>query len=489
MRAPLLLLLLALLWPAHAGPQERTTSHAAEGPTLRSSLLQNHFYYQGELPLCAFFTEKAILEAYLGRVLPTEDLFVWYAATGTFDVQAMGVPAGRVGDALKVKGFTVQRGAQTKETLRTALTKGYAVMAVINPVYYWNPDDPMVDFWVDLQRRRGIPLASHLVWVTDASQQGVVLNDSALKNGAALQVDWSVFSRSWAESGYQAIVVPRVLPPLDPDRDGVPLVDADGDGDASQVSGGADCDDSRAAVNPSADEVPYNGLDDDCTDGDLVDADGDGYKASQARGNDCDDNKPEVHPGAEDFCYDGVDSDCIPDDYDRDCDGDGALLPPAGNDCSDEDPSIRPNAREVCDGVDNDCDGDIDSSDTNVVADTIFFADEDGDGFGADASSLGGCKEYPPAGFASIGGDCNDEDSSIRPDATEICDGIDNDCDGKVDDADDSRNTDHLCYRDSDGDGRGRHDNSKPACVCTSGWAERGFDCDDSDDSRAMFCD
>ena len=102
--------------------------------------------------------------------------------------------------------------------------------------------------------------------------------------------------------------------------------DADGDGhgdpddeelacaaSTGRVEVAGDCDDDDAAVNPGADEVPYDGIDNDCSDGDLADVDGDGVDAVEAGGTDCDDANPTVHPGATSTWASGA--------TDNDCDG------------------------------------------------------------------------------------------------------------------------------------------------------------------------
>lgn len=120
-----------------------------------------------------------------------------------------------------------------------------------------------------------------------------------------------------------------------------------------------DCDDQNADVNPSATEVPYNGIDEDCSGADLVDVDGDGFAGE---GEDCDDSSADRFPGALEICFDDVDQDC--DGVDSfDCDGDGVdAIEAGGSDCDDDDATTHPGAAESWHdaGEDNDCDGRID---------------------------------------------------------------------------------------------------------------------------------
>ena len=104
-----------------------------------------------------------------------------------------------------------------------------------------------------------------------------------------------------------------------------------------------------------------------------------------------------------------------------DADGDGTSV--AAGDCDDTDPSISPDAIEICDGADNNCDGDIDEGVT-----TAWYADSDGDGYGADDTRAEACAA--PAGYIPVGGDCDDADDAVSPGAVEICNAIDDDCDG-----------------------------------------------------------
>ena len=232
-----------------------------------------------------------------------------------------------------------------------------------------------------------------------------------------------------------------------------------------------DCDDSDAEVYPGAVET-CNGIDDDCDDvidepdaSDALtwyaDSDGDGYGdlatstlACDATtgwvsdATDCDDTDPDQYPGADEYCN-GEDDDCdasVDEDdaqdapiWHVDADGDTygtntsvitACNQPSGyvlddSDCDDTDSAINPGADEICNGVDDDCDEFIDG-DESVDAGT-WYADDDGDGYGNDDTAYTECNQ--PTDTVAIGGDCDDTDSAINPDATEVCDGVDNDCD------------------------------------------------------------
>jgi hypothetical protein len=136
------------------------------------------------------------------------------------------------------------------------------------------------------------------------------------------------------------------------------------DGPDGYVVNALDCDDGATRVNPTAEEVAYDGVDDDCDGADLDDLDGDGYAAERTGGGDCDDEDAAVYPGATDAPYDGVDQDCVGGDAD-DLDGDGqAATEAGGGDCDDSDPSILTGAAETwADGfTDNDCDDELEAA-------------------------------------------------------------------------------------------------------------------------------
>ena len=293
-----------------------------------------------------------------------------------------------------------------------------------------------------------------------------------------------------------------------------PEPDPDGDG----FLDGVDCGPDDGSIHPGADDPYGDGIDSDCDGVDGVDADGDGYPSNVPTSEanyDCDDDAPDVHPGADEV-PDGVDNDCdgvvddgtdaFDDDGDGACEGidldgdgvddctDGAipgdcddtdpLLDPADGDadgvsscdgdCDDDDPSRHPAATELCDGLDTDCDGvtptdevdgDVDGdpacSDCDDVDDSVDSLDLDGDGWSScdldcddgDPGVYPGAVDPAPDGqdqncdgvdgvdddgdgWASgtgAGFDCDDSDPAISPDEVEVCDGVDNDCDGSVD--------------------------------------------------------
>jgi len=206
----------------------------------------------------------------------------------------------------------------------------------------------------------------------------------------------------------------------DRDGDGVPYED--------------DCDPDDPWTYPGANDIPYDGKDNDCLgDGDLVDVDGDGYIGdSMEDGDDCNDSNPTIYPGADEVCYNGIDENCDGVEDTNDCDGDGYDGRGEGaNDCDDEDPDVHPDQDEIWyDGIDGDCSGHIDSD-----------YDQDGDGY-EDPSSPDG------------GEDCDDTDPLTYPGNKETWDGVDNDCDEVVDGLN-SRDADLTWSGDwfSDGDG------------------------------------
>ena len=155
----------------------------------------------------------------------------------------------------------------------------------------------------------------------------------------------------------------------------------------------------------------------------------------------------------------------------QDLDGDGITL--AHGDCDDGNAAISPGAEETCNGVDDDCDGGID---TDATAALTWFMDADGDGFGDRAARVVACEQ--PAGAVDNGTDCNDASNSAFPGAPEICDGADDDCDGRVDEA--GATGGPTWYADTDEDGFGDASSPVSACEMPPGYVADLTDCDDS---------
>jgi hypothetical protein len=97
------------------------------------------------------------------------------------------------------------------------------------------------------------------------------------------------------------------------------------------------------------------------------------------------------------------------------------------NDCNDACTACYTGASESCDALDNDCDGFTDEG-----VSTVYYRDFDEDGIGG-AMTMNACSL--PAGYSTATGDCDDSDRMILPGATERCDGVDDDCDGTIDEA------------------------------------------------------
>jgi len=197
-----------------------------------------------------------------------------------------------------------------------------------------------------------------------------------------------------------------------------------------------DCDDSDPTVYPGAPEQP-DGKDNDC-DGttdegtDASDDDGDGFSENDG---DCDDSDVSINPSADEDC-DGVDNDCNEDTPDGSDDpqigqettcGAGQCFSEGITVCNNGliDDTCQPSQPnpEVCDGLDNDCN----SVNDNGLVFTNYYQDFDTDNFGNNDVSQNVCEQ--PPGYITDNTDCNDADITINPIATEVCDGVDNDCD------------------------------------------------------------
>ncbi|MBM75336.1 MAG: hypothetical protein CMK59_08035 [Proteobacteria bacterium] len=203
------------------------------------------------------------------------------------------------------------------------------------------------------------------------------------------------------------------------DEPAVDPMDVDDDGDGVTENGN-DCNDEDSSIFPGAEEIVNDGIDQDCDGVDLIDVDQDGFTSEE----DCDDQNASAYPGGVEIINDGIDQDCDGVDL-IDADQDGFT---SEEDCDDNNVLINPNADEVCDDLDNNCDTEIDN---NPVDAPTWYADTDGDGFGDPNNSVNSCDV--PEGYTADDSDCNDTNNAIYPEAEELIDLEDNDCDGYTD--------------------------------------------------------
>jgi len=228
------------------------------------------------------------------------------------------------------------------------------------------------------------------------------------------------------------------------------LIDTDGD---------LIFDDCDPCPNDPGNDEDYDGIcfADDLCEGsdDALDADMDGAPDG------CD-----KCPGRDD--NDDADGDTIPDECDNcptspnpqqineDNDDWGAVC-----DCDDTNHLMSRSEPEVCDGYDNNCDGEVDGP--NAIDRTQWYEDLDSDGEGNPTTEVTQCD--PPEGFVDNNRDCDDNNRAVRTSAPDACDGLDNDCDGIVD-------NDCIGVDDTDSKATGNNDGADPAtgtqCACSA---------------------
>ncbi|MFM7199483.1 MAG: putative metal-binding motif-containing protein [Myxococcota bacterium] len=302
----------------------------------------------------------------------------------------------------------------------------------------------------------------------------------------------------------------------------VTLTACGGEPPAGYASRAGDCNDKNADINPNAEDF-CDGKDQNCNDEVDEDADsityyedrdkdkfGDPAQPQEAcdpaeadnegwveNNRDCDDDDDQIYPGAPETCN-GIDEDCdgLPDAQDPnatpkqtlypDADGDDygdkdaspiQACPQEGyvavsGDCDDQDDTVYPFAPELCDDLDNDCNGKVDEGLNKIT----YYLDADDDGYGLTTSTADDCAA--PDGYSAFPGDCDDTRITVNPDAPELCDGLDNDCDKEVDEG----LSPLKYYPDADGDGYGdRAFASAPTEFCgpVEGYSPNAQDCND----------
>ncbi len=155
---------------------------------------------------------------------------------------------------------------------------------------------------------------------------------------------------------------------------------------------------------------------------------------------DCDDENEELNPANTETCN-GVDDDCDG-EIDEEFDNDGDGYKTCDGDCNDSNSDIFPGATDVVNGIDDNCDGLVDQA-----AEFIWYQDSDGDAFGHPFHVSNNAT--PPVGYVSNYLDCDDTDPTRNPFAEDVCtDNIDNNCDGIVDNC-----LSPVCLGDLDGNG------------------------------------
>jgi len=218
------------------------------------------------------------------------------------------------------------------------------------------------------------------------------------------------------------------------------------------VTNNTDCNDNNQNINPNATEI-CNGIDDNCiggidesdvcpTNAYYCDTDADGFNSSTPNGT-CDTTN------------------CVP----------TGCTNISGNDCNDTNANINLDQIEVCDGIDNNCVLGIDEGVKNT-----YYIDFDNDNYGDINIITLECTQ--PDGYTTNNTDCDDTNESIRPNATEICNQVDENCNDEIDEGVTS-----TFYLDSDEDTFGDNDSTIQACTLPTDYTTNNTDCNDNNNN------
>ena len=243
--------------------------------------------------------------------------------------------------------------------------------------------------------------------------------------------------------------------------DGDILGDAcDPDDDNDGVGDALDCAPLEPLAYPNAPEI-CDGIDNDCdgvVDNGYPDMDGDGFANCVDPDDDGDGvaDELDICPYFPDPLQTDTDGDGLGDACDADDDGDGDF---DLTDCEPLNPFVNHDSQEICNGKDDNCDGQVDE--IGAAGCVQLFPDVDGDGFGADGADECRCAPEPPY-TALQGGDCDDSDFLVNPLMTELCNGKDDNCDGQTDPAGAQGCQEYFI--DTDADGYGETGDSQ--CLC-----------------------
>jgi hypothetical protein len=415
-------------------------------------------------------TAAATLQA-RGHTVTTWDEATWRAATAAdfvdFDVVFIG------GGTCTSGTGGLDAAYDTRAIWREAITGGVLVAGVTPECHAGTTGAD--EFLYDAAEAVGYDYGPSLVITSEAGERGLDLLDGFGAFTSTARADDTVT-------------------PVDPTHDAwsfLSTTDLTGWGDSvASTIGGLPSDFETIAIDSVGDPVLVMrpGCDQDVDEALRI--------GGTCGGDDCDDEDYNVYPASVEYC-DSLDNDCDGDvdedptylgttfygDADGDGFGDAAVTDyqcsaPSGfvadaTDCDDADATAFPGADETCDGDDEDCDGDVDEA--AAIDASEWYADADEDGYGA-GSATRACAA--PSGMVADATDCDDTAAAVSPTGTELCNGVDDDCDATIDEPDAADAA--TWYRDFDEDGYGDALVSSLACSAPSGMVADATDCNDA---------